>query len=71
MHSAPSMESIPNFIRAKSPQGLRRLMRRNNLRRRGFVQYNIIFVESEKLWYAWYYLNEEKMTVEEKAELDE
>jgi hypothetical protein len=46
-------------------------MRRNNLRRRGFVQYNIIFVESEKLWYAWYYLNEEKMTVEEKAELDE
>ena len=57
----PGVATIPNFLRARSANGLRRLMRMNNIRNRGFVHYEITWVESEKQWYAWYYVDELKM----------
>ena len=68
--SNPGMDNIPNFLRARSPQGLRRLMRRNNLRLRAFIKYDIQWVDSEKQWYAWYYVDFERLTDQEKGELD-
>jgi hypothetical protein len=62
------MESIPNFLKARSAQGLRRLIRRNNLRLRSFVVYNIQWVESEKSWFAWYVEPSEKASNEDLDE---
>jgi hypothetical protein len=44
---------IPNYIVASSPQGLRRLMLKNNIRLGGFVSYyQITFAEGK--WFAWF-----------------
>lgn len=64
------MDTIPNFVKSKSPQGLRRLMRRNNFRFRAFIKYDIHWVDSEKTWYAWFYIEAEKLNEQEKVELD-
>jgi hypothetical protein len=48
------LNNIPNFLKAKSPQGLRRLMLLNNVK--SVIQYtyhDIQFVNGD--WYAWYY----------------
>lgn len=51
-----SARVIPNFIKARSPQGLRRLMVKNNIRMGMEVRYiSINFVNGE--WVAWYYEN--------------
>lgn len=50
--------SIPNFVRASSPQGLRRSMLMNNARLGAFVVYHSIQAVSEKgkiVWYAWFF----------------
>lgn len=60
LNNSMGMESIPNFLKSSSPQGLRRLMRRNNLRLRSFVVYDIHWVQSEKSWFAWYLEPREK-----------
>jgi hypothetical protein len=44
---------LPNYLRARSPQGLRRLMLLNNIKRGLQVSYfNIQFVNG--YWFAWY-----------------
>jgi hypothetical protein len=53
----PGPLSAPDFITAKTPKGLRRAMLRNNLKQKGFVVYEFIqYVQSDKLWYAWFYV---------------
>lgn len=52
--------SIPNFIAAGSPLGLRRLMLINNARMGAHVRYfDIQFIEmnGRKQWVAWFYEN--------------
>ena len=50
-------KTIPNFIKARTPRGLRLLMIKNNARRYArFDYFNIQF--SKGSWYAWYYDNE-------------
>jgi hypothetical protein len=45
---------IPNYVSARSPQGLRRVMLMNNAKSGFFHQYfDIQFVGGR--WYAWFY----------------
>lgn len=46
---------IPNALVAKDVKTLRRLMLATNGRLSAFLKYDIMWVESEKKWYAWYY----------------
>lgn len=57
------LDKIPNYIKAKSPQGLRRLMLANNVRHATEFRYSIIFANGE--WYAWYYLTTDFKEVSE------
>ena len=53
-----SLKRIPNYIKARSPQGLRRLMLLNNARSSTFYEYtHIQFISDAEggQWYAWYY----------------
>lgn len=50
--------SLPNYITASSPQGLRRLMFQTNARIGGMIEYFDIqqYTENGKQkWIAWYY----------------
>jgi len=49
---APNVAHIPNFITAASPQGLRRLILLNNIKKGHVFVYQIQF--SNGKWYAWY-----------------
>ena len=52
------MNHIPNFVKAKSPQGLRHALFRNNKKHKAFVVYqDIQFVSGE--WVAWFYVTED------------
>lgn len=69
MQVSPGHATIPNFIRATSLIGLRRLMLMNNIRLGGHAQYFDIQQVSDKgrvVWVAWYYENsaEELATIE-------
>jgi len=55
-----SLTNIPNFLSAGSPMGLQRLMRMNNLKKSIIFKYDIVWVDSEKKWYAWYYYDVDK-----------
>lgn len=58
-------ETIPQFLKARSAEGLRRAMRINATRFKAFITYTSIqWVESEKSWYAWFYMPE-KVALEE------
>lgn len=46
---------IPNFIKASSPFGLRRLMLINNAKLGGLVQYFDIQQTLDGKWIAWYF----------------
>ena len=60
------LSHIPNFIKAKSPMRLRRLMLLNNVKHKGFVNYfDIQF--SQGFWYAWYFV-EEKLSGMQRLE---
>lgn len=60
------LDKIPNFITAKTPQGLRRAMLLNNIKTSvQFVYHDIQFVNGQ--WYAWYY---EAMKASEIADAD-
>ena len=51
---AYSSTRIPSFLKARSPQGLRRLMLLNNTNNATFYQYfDIQFVGG--FWFAWFY----------------
>ncbi len=45
----------PRFIKAKTPKMLERLMLKNNLNRKSWHQYQIVF--DGKDWYGWYYVD--------------
>lgn len=48
------VNELPNFIKAKTPRGLRLLMIRNNVRLKATVQYfDVQFVKGA--WFAWFY----------------
>jgi hypothetical protein len=50
----PTAKSIPNYLAASTPQGLRRLMLLNNARKAMFFKYfNIQYANGQ--WYAWYF----------------
>jgi len=58
-------ETIPTYLKARSAEGLKRAMRLNAIKQKGFVNYHAIqWVESEKAWYAWFYINDNS-TVDE------
>ena len=49
-------QSYPSFLRARSPQGLQRLMLSNNARFGMFFKYfDIQWHPEEKRWYAWFF----------------
>lgn len=47
--------TTPRFLKAASPKQLERLMLQNNLKRRAWHNYQIVF--DGKAWYAWYYVD--------------
>jgi len=53
--SQAKLTTIPNALVAKDVKRLRQLMLLNNRRLSAFLKYDIVWVESEKKWYAWYY----------------
>jgi len=57
--------AIPNFVKAGSPQGLRRSMLMNNARLGAMVHYFDIqtYTENNKtIWIAWYFENMETLS---------
>lgn len=53
-----SLKRIPSYLKARSPQGLRRLMLLNNAKNSTFYEYtNMQWVPDDNggHWYAWYY----------------
>lgn len=51
-----SVSNIPNFLVARTPKGLRRLMLETNIKfGKQFNFFDIQFVGGK--WYAWYYLD--------------
>lgn len=54
--SSNKISNIPHFIKARSPEGLRRLMLRNNVKwGLIFNYYQIIF--DGNTWFAWFQLD--------------
>ena len=49
--------TIPNYLVASSPLGLRRLMISNNTKHACWFKYDIIFNSKDNKWYAWYYVD--------------
>lgn len=46
-------DTIPNFVTARTPQGLRRAMSRNNMKFKAFIVYRDIQFVNDK-WIAWF-----------------
>jgi len=55
---------IPNFLVARSPEGLRRLMLVNQVKKGAVFNYQISF--SKGRWYAWY-IDTDKSILQEAA----
>lgn len=54
------INTIPNFLRASTASGLRRLMAINNRKHSGFIKYfDFQYIEKEGRWYVWYFVSEE------------
>jgi hypothetical protein len=53
------LSEIPHYISAESPERLRSLMLKNNMRLNSWVNYKYIQYVDGK-WYAWYYIDVEK-----------
>lgn len=54
----PNLLDVPHFIKARTAKDLQQLMLKNNTRLKSYVQYfNIQYVESERAWFAWYFLD--------------
>jgi len=68
-----SLSNVPNYVKARSPEGLRRAMLRNNVRiGMQLVYHSIQFTNGE--WVAWFYedakLEEVYKTLSGKVEVD-
>ncbi len=60
------MNHLPNFLRAQSPAGLRRLMAQNNRKHQAYIKYSVPqYVAEEKRWYVWYEVTEEFSQLEQ------
>jgi len=55
------------FLKAKKPEGLRMLMLNNNIKRKAYHDYKIVFAEG--FWYAWYDTDAEELLKEEVDKL--
>jgi len=70
--SSNKITNIPHFISARSPEGLRRLMLRTNVKHGLIFDYYQIIFDGKK-WFAWYQLDavdgfaDEINAVEEKG----
>jgi hypothetical protein len=54
MSEFAKLNKVPQYLKASSPEGLRRLMLRNNVRlATQIVYHDIQFVNG--YWFAWYY----------------
>lgn len=70
MTQSPGPSVLPNFIKAGSPLGLRRLMLMNNLKLGGYVSYFQITAVQESgktVWYAWFNAYSEDTLIVEKG----
>lgn len=45
----------PRFLKAVSPKGLEKAMLLNNIKRKSWHDYQIVF--DGKAWFAWYYVD--------------
>lgn len=52
MRGVAKSTTIPNYLVASTPLGLRRLMLLNNRKQSAYLEYNIMYVGDK--WYAWY-----------------
>jgi len=59
----------PFYIKAKSAKGLQDKMLQNNLRRKGWHQYQVL--HDGKDWYAWFYVDVVNEIANEKPENEE
>jgi hypothetical protein len=56
--AGPTALLVPHFVKARTAQGLVRACFENNSRLKAFVNYySIQYVEKDKAWYAWFYLD--------------
>lgn len=55
-----TLDTIPNYVSARTKNGLRRAMLRNNTRHKGIVIYqDIQWDPQDKKWIAWFYVRAE------------
>ncbi|MCA9313774.1 hypothetical protein KDA08_05695 [Candidatus Saccharibacteria bacterium] len=52
-----NINNIPTFLKAQSPQRLRRLMLNNNLKYKAVFKYDVMQDSKTGDWYAWYQLD--------------
>lgn len=46
------MQALPNYVKAKSPEGLKTLCMQNSIGKDRYFKYQIVF--DGKFWFAWY-----------------
>lgn len=54
MTKPASLLDIPNALASSSVNGLRRLMFLNNKKTGNFHNYQIVWNDTDRKWYAWY-----------------
>ena len=52
-----NQNTLPHFIKARSPKGLLRLMKLNNFKLGGCAKYFDIAQAKDGNWYAWYFVD--------------
>ena len=60
------IRNIPNYLVAQTYQGLGRLMRRNNIRQGGYVEYFGIQQMQDGRWIAWYVIGTKEAIEQEE-----
>ena len=56
-----NINNIPTFLKAQSPQRLRRLMLMNNIKHKAVFKYDVMQDSKTGDWYAWYQADAEKI----------
>jgi len=57
-----------HYVKAKTAEGLKTLMLKNNVDRNSYHGYQIVFANG--FWYAWYDAKAKDMTMEEMDAID-
>jgi hypothetical protein len=63
-----TINDTQHYLKAKSAEGIKALMLKNNLDRRAYHGYQIIFANG--FWYAWYDANISDSDMENLDDLD-